>query len=126
MTFYPNKHGAIGILTALVMGLVLVMVAVTLVLTGISSRQNAFLLSQSEKTLISTEGCADEALIQLSRNHAYLGGPLSQAPVACTVAIQGNGDTRDVLVTGSHGVISRNLLIRISFVPSFHITQWVD
>ena len=126
MTFNFNNRGAIGILTALVMGLALAMAAVTLALTGISSRQNALVLSQSEKTLISTEGCVDEALIQLSRNHAYLGGSLSQDSVACVATVQGSGDTRDVLVTGSHGTISHNLLIRISFVPSFHVTQWLD
>lgn len=126
MMFYPNKHGAIGILTTLVLGLVLVMAALTLVITGISSRQNAFILSQSEKTLISTEGCAEDALIHLSRDPDYLGGPLSQDGVVCVATVQGTGDTRDVLVMGSRGVISHNLLIRVSLVPSFHITQWLD
>ncbi len=121
-----NKRGAIGILSALVMGFALVMAALSLVLTGISSRANAFTLSQSENVLISTEGCAEEALVQLSRNHDYSGAALTISGVSCVAAVQGNGDVRDVTITGSRGTITHNLLIRVSFLPSFHITQWSD
>jgi hypothetical protein len=122
----PNssKRGAIGILTTLVMGLVLVMAAVSMVLAGISSRENAFILSQSEKTLISTEGCAEEGLLRLSRDPAYVGGPLAMGDATCLLAIGGGGNT--IGVKGASDRITHNLLITIEQAPGFHISEWND
>lgn len=122
--FISNKSGVIGILTAMVMGFAMVMVAVSLVMTGISSRANAFTLSQSENALISTEGCAEEALVQLSRNHDYVGGSFFLGETSCVVTVQGLGELRSISVVGSHGTITHNLSIQVSFLPTFHITQW--
>jgi hypothetical protein len=121
-----NIRGEIGILTSLVMGLVLVMSAFSLVLTGISSRANALILSQSENALISTEGCAEEALVQLSRNHDYAGGPISLNNDVCDATVQGSGDIRTLSIVDSLGTITHNLLIQVSLAPGFRITQWTD
>ncbi len=122
----PNssKRGAIGILTTLVMGLVLVMAAVSMVLAGISSRENAFILTQSEKTLISTEGCAEEGLLRFSRDPAYTGGSLFMGDTNCLLAIGGGGGT--IGVKGTVDRITHNFLITIEQSPVFHISEWAD
>lgn len=121
---FRNNAGAIGILTTLVLGIVLVMITVTVVLSGISSRFNAFVLSQSDHVLISTEGCAEDALIQLSRNSAFPGGATAVDGTLCSVSVAGVGDFRDVTVSGSQFGITRTLSIRAQIVPPFHITRW--
>jgi len=122
--FISNKRGVIGIMTAMVMGFVLVMVAVSLVLTGISSRINAFTLSQSENALISTEGCAEEGLIRLSRDPAYAGGSLTLGDSTCLLTVSDGGNT--LVVKGVDGNITHNLLINLDRVPSFHVSEWSD
>ena len=122
--FNFSKRGAIGILTTMVMGLVLVMAAVSMVLNGISSRENAFLLSLSDKALIATEGCAEEGLLRLSRDPAYPGGPLTMGDAACLLAIGGGGNTLGV--KGVNDRITHNLLITVDRAPTFHIAQWAD
>jgi preprotein translocase subunit SecG len=122
--FSSSKRGAIGILTTLVMGLVLVMAAVSLVLNNISSRASAFSLSRSEQALISTEGCAEEGLLRLSRNPAYPGGSLTLGDVACLLTVGDDGTTLEVV--GSDGLMTHRLLVTVATAPAFHVSGWSD
>ncbi len=119
-----NNKGAVGLLTTLVLGIILIMLAVTIVLTGISSRTNAFMLNQSEKVFISMEGCAEESLIQLSRDNDYSGGSYEVDGVDCISVISGSDPNRDVTVTGTKDTITRDASLSVQVDPDFAIIRW--
>jgi len=121
-----STKGAIGILTTLILTIALVAMAIGIALNGMSSRANALSLNQSEKVFIPVEGCSEEALIRLSRNHDYAGGSYSIGDVECTVAISGSDDTRDIVISGEKNNITRDLFIRAQINPSFGIMEWSD
>ena len=123
---FRNTKGAIGILTTLILTVALVAMAIGIALNGISSRANALNLNQSEKVFIPVEGCSEEALIRLSRNHDYADGSYNIGGVNCTVTVSGSGDTRDMIVSGEKYNITRDLFIRAQVKPSFAIMYWND
>lgn len=122
--FQFNNKGAIGILTTLVLGIVLVMLAVMVVLTGISSRTNAFVFNQSEKTFIGMEGCIEDALVRLSRDDTYVGGTYDVGNVECNTVITGADTTRQVTVTGTQDTITRDAVLSVQVDPDFAIIEW--
>jgi|GEM_PF-1995078 len=119
-----NNKGAIGLLTTLVLGIILIMLAVTIVLTGISSRTNAFILNQSEKVFISMEGCAEEAFIHVSRDNDYSGGSYEVDGVDCTASISGSDPNRNIIVTGIKDTITRDASLSVQVDPDFAIISW--
>ena len=116
--------GSVGILTAIVLGSVLTILAVTILLTGISSRNNALILNQSEQVFIPLEGCADNTLILLKRDNSYSGGSYTVDGVNCTAAINGTDNERDIAISAEKGNIRRDLAIRVQLKPEFGIIEW--
>lgn len=123
---FKNQRGAIGILTTLLLSAVLVMMAVTVVLTGISSRANAFVLNESEKVFIATEGCTEEALIQLSRDDAYSGDNYTVDGVSCTVYVAGSGVNRNLVIDGTKSNLTRDISLSVQIDPNFGIIDWEE
>ena len=121
-----NNKGAIGILTALILGAVLTMLAVTILLTGISSRNNAFLLNQSDKVFIPLEGCAENALIMLNRDDTYAGGTYALFGLNCSVVVSGSGSTRNLAVTAEKDGITRDMAMSVQLTPDFGIIEWTE
>ncbi len=119
-----NNRGAIGILTTLVLGIILIMLAVTVVLTGISSRTNAFMFNQSETVFVLTEGCIENILVLLSRDNDYSGGSYEVSDVDCTSSISGSDPNRDVTVTGTKDTITRDASLSVQVDPDFAIINW--
>lgn len=124
--FLKNQRGAIGILTTLLLSAVLVMMAVTVVLTGISSRANAFVLNESEKVFIAMEGCTEEALIQLSRDDNYNGDSYTVDGVNCTVYVAGSGGNRDLVIDGTKDNLTRDISLSVQIDPNFGIIDWEE
>lgn len=108
------------------MSFILIMIAVNIALIGISSRANAYHFNLSERVFDPLEGCAEEALIQLSRDNSYTGGNYTIDEVACTATVSGSDPTRDVVVTGGKKDITRDVFIRVQLTPAFAIMVWDD
>lgn len=121
-----DTRGAIGLLTTLVMGFSLLSLAVAVVVNGISSRLNTFNAFQSEKVFISAEGCAENALLLLSRNNNYSGGTFTFQGTDCSVSVGGNGAERDVVVSAEREGISKDIVLRVQVTPPFAIMEWTD
>lgn len=121
-----NQRGAVAMLTTLVLSSVLVMLAVSVVLTGISSRANAFVLKQSENVFVSFEGCIENALIRLNRDNGYLGHSFSVNDVDCTVSVSGSGDERTVTASGNKDEVTRDVSLQVQLTPNFGIIDWAD
>lgn len=87
--FTRNNKGAIALTSMIILGAVITLIIVTIVLLGISSRFNTTRLSSHEFAFIKTEGCLEEALIQLNRDNAYVGDNYVIDDLSCAVTVSG-------------------------------------
>lgn len=69
------------------------------------------------------DGCVEEALLQLRRDAAYIGGSITVGDAACVIAAQGSDGTRTLTVTGTIGEASRTVTAGVTMSP-FALTEW--
>lgn len=118
--------GAIGILTTLILTGVLLIIVVGTVLTGISSRDSAFFLGQSEQVFIEMEGCVDEALLRLARDHSYGGGNFTMDEVSCSISVSGTDPNRDIDIVATQNDYHRTASLTVQLDPEFDIVTWQE
>lgn len=83
---------------------VAVLVVSTTALIGIDDLEIGFSEQVGLDALLSAESCAEEAMLRLSRDNTYTGGPLTVGETQCTISVSGTpcgictidvADTRD-------------------------------
>lgn len=74
---------------------------------------------------VATDGCVEEALLQLRRDAAYPGGNVTVGDVGCTVAVSGSGASRTITATGTIGALSRTVTVGVAMSP-FALTSWSE
>lgn len=76
-------------------------------------------------TASATDGCVEEALLQLRRDSAYVGGTATVGDATCTIAVRGSGASRTLTITGTIGTATRTVTVGAALSP-FAITSWVE
>lgn len=71
------------------------------------------------------DGCVEEALLQLRRDSAYVGGTATVGDAACTITVNGSGGSRTVTVTGTVGTATRTVTVGVALSP-FAVTSWAE
>lgn len=108
----------------IVFGSVIILIIISMVLLGISSRMNAFRTNQAELTFVKSEACLEEALIQLSRNNDYTGDIYNFDELTCNVMVDGSGDERTLHVDTEDGEYFRNFVVLVQVTPLFAILDF--
>jgi hypothetical protein len=121
-----KPKGAIALVTAIILGAAIAVMALGILALGISARVNAFNLAESEKTFIRTEGCMEETLIRLKRDNTFAGGTIFVEGLLCNVNIEGGGDTRDVSITGENGNFFSDIDLAVQITPVFGIITYKE
>jgi uncharacterized membrane protein YcgQ (UPF0703/DUF1980 family) len=115
----PNNQGFVMIISVLI---VTALISVILIKTSLNSIS---VLNTGSETLNSTnvsyftEGCANEALIKLSRDNNYAGSTFDLEQGTCTVVVAGNA----VEVTGTLFNYSQTIDISFTLDP-FTVDSW--
>jgi len=107
-----------------VFGSVIILIIVSMVLLGVSSRMSAFGLNKSELTFIKTEACLEEALVQLSRDDTYAGDTYQIDGLDCDVAVSGSGDERTVTLDAEEEDYYHDFVVQVQLDPSFVILNF--
>jgi len=108
----------------MVLGSVITLIIISIVLLGISGRSNSFNLGQSEIVFVKAEGCLEEALIQLSRDHEYAGDTYIVDDSTCAVGVSGSGDERVISVDASEEDFYHHLIVDVQIAPTFAILNF--
>ena len=124
MLFIRNTRGAIALTATIILTAVIAVIALNIAFTGISSRLNTFNLLESDKIFIQTEGCTEEALIQLNRNNSYSGGSYNINNTSCTVNVSGSDDNRTLSIIGHGNGFTHNFTLKVQLTPIFGILDW--
>lgn len=72
-----------------------------------------------------SDGCVEEALLQLRRDSAYVGGTATVGDATCTIGVSGTGGSRTLTVTGAVGSATRAVTIGAALSP-FAVTSWSE
>jgi maltose-binding protein MalE len=117
----PDIKGAIALITMIILGAVVVMIVSSVTLLGVSSRYNSLQSNESSAVFIKTEGCLEEALLQLSRNNDYSGDSYNIDGADCEVAVSGSGDQRMLDIEASENDFYQHFTVDVQVSPLFGI-----
>lgn len=121
-----NK-GFITLISVLIVGAVGTVIAVSLILLGISSSRTSFALEQSNQAKALANACAEEALQQIRDSTPYAGSDnLSFGQGNCSYSVTSQGDqNRTITALGTVGTIVRKIEVVIDTInPAIVIVSW--
>lgn len=121
-----SPQGAAVLILILIIAAIGLMLSLSLGLRAISENQIGLYLSQSSRIFINMDGCAEEALIRLNRNNAYIGETLILNNTSCVISIVSSGDVRTINITASQTDYAKKLRINVILSPVFTVTSWQE
>jgi len=92
-------------------------------LSSLTSLKNSQISIREVKIKEFTEGCSEEALLQLSRNNQYKGATYNLQGGTCDISVSGTSSSRIISVTGTLSNLSHNYKLEVNMNP-FEITKW--
>lgn len=113
------------LLVVLIVGTTALLIAMGTAMNGIGELEMGTGESQSAEALAIADGCAQEALLRLSRNQSYTGAVLNAGDGSCTISVPNTGGERVLSVTGTVDRWERVLTIRVQVSGSrITILSW--
>jgi hypothetical protein len=70
-----------------------------------------------------TQGCMEEALIQVNRDSNYSGGTYDIGSGTCEISVSGPSDSKEISATGTLETRKYNLQAKVN-TESFEILSW--
>lgn len=128
----PLLHCAKGFATltsVLLAGSIASAVAVTLLLSGVSSTQNATSTTQSFQAIAVANACAEKALQTIHETLGFTGtGGLTLGEGSCAFTVtSGSESARTITVSGTVGVVTRKMKIEINaLTPKITFSSWQE
>ena len=122
-----NNSGYIALLTVIILGVVVTVVATSLVLLGLGHTRTSLSEIQSASAKSAADSCAEEALKQIRLSASFVGnGNLTLSGSTCSYVVI-SASTSSVIATGVSGNSTRRVIVDISSrTPSIIFTKWQE
>lgn len=120
--FKSKNKGAIALTSMVVLGSLVVMITFSMLVLGISGRNVVIALNQSGRLFVESDGCLEEALLQLSRDHNYPGSSYVVGDTDCVVTVSGSAELRTIVVDASDNDFYQHLTAEIQLAPVFGLS----
>lgn len=122
-----DKRGAAALISVVVIMALVVLIVTAVALAGITTLEHGFSEQVSTDVILSSETCAEEAIMRLQRDNSYAGGSLTVGDVSCTISVSGSGGTRTIDVVATEQNYTRRLSVGLSISGSTStITSWTE
>jgi hypothetical protein len=108
----PARKAQVLLIAVLVVGTVILVVAVGMAKKGIAELSAGLDARQSLRASALADGCANEALLRLSRNHSYQGGTMQLWDGSCVVTVSGSLNHQTIDVSATVNTWTRKLTVR--------------
>ncbi|MDD5083955.1 MAG: hypothetical protein PHT88_03420 [Candidatus Moranbacteria bacterium] len=119
-----NK-GFIAMTTVLILSVAMVAIMTTVSLLSIGESQSGFALMKGEGALQFSEGCAEDALLRIRADEAYIGGTFSHPEGECTADIASDGSIKTITVRSNAVDYSRSISIMLErTVTGITLISW--
>jgi hypothetical protein len=96
MTKNTNQKGFMALTSIIIVSAITLAIAVSISLLGVGEARNSLDFKKGQSTLLSAEGCIEEALIRLKLDEGYPGGSLNVGDGACNISVSGTGADRTI------------------------------
>ncbi len=126
MTYLKSQNAAAALLLMIIIAAIALVMALSLGLSAITENQMTLYQSESKQVFINADGCAEEAMTQMSRNHNYAGEILVIEGVTCTISVSGVGANRTLTINATDNIYSRTIEIDVKIFPTVYITSWQE
>lgn len=124
-----NKNGFAVLIGILIVGAFGTAIVLYLVLSGLYSYQNSFILEQSNTAKATTNACTEVALNKIQLCSSTVGiGSVQIGKINCNYEIIINGDqTRTIQSTSQAGTITRKTKVLVNQIdPKILISSWQE
>ena len=111
------------IVSIIIIAAIISIIVVKTSLSSITQLGSSDIALKGESVKYYTEGCMQEALIQLNRDNTYSGGVLNLGSGSCNVSVSGADNSRTVDVTGDLNNYYHNIIVDVVLDP-FSISTW--
>jgi len=130
MKMVKSQAGYIALITAIIVGAVVLIMAIATTLVGIGQSRNGFLSQNFAEARSLAAACAEKALIDLKDNHNYTGNEtINLGNGQCQIAAIEDlgGEARIIKLTGVVNNVTRKTKIEISQIdPSMTLVSWQE
>lgn len=122
-----NNSGYIALITVLILGVVVSVIATSLVLLGLGHARTSLSVVQSASAKSAADACTEEALRQIRLVSSFTGsGNLTFTSSTCSYTVI-NSTTSSIISTGVSGNTTRRVNVDISSrTPSIVFTNWQE
>ena len=96
-----NQKGVVALLIVIIVGASTLIMAISSALLGMGELDLGYTMGRSEETLVLTDGCVEEALLQIKRNTSYIGESLVLSNGSCIISVVSSGSDRIITVVGT-------------------------
>lgn len=122
-----KNSGYVALLTVIIMGAVVTVVATSLVLLGLGHSRSSLSESQAASAKSAADACAESALVQIRLSSSFTGsGNLVLAGSTCTYTVA-NTITSSIVATGVSGNSTRRVTVDLFLrTPTIVFTKWQE
>lgn len=124
-----TESGYVALISVLVSGAIVLVIAVSLILLGLSSSRSSFALEQSNQARALANACAEDGLQEIKDSVVFVGtGNLTLGQGMCSYTVINNGGTnRKIISLGVVGTTIRKIQIIVDkFVPQINVVSWQE
>lgn len=109
-----NQKGMAILVVVVIITASLVLMAVSIALTSVDEIDIAYINQKGSEALILADGCLEEAFHQIRLDNGYLGGNLDLGSGTCIIKVEGSGNSRNIIATGTVDVYYKVVEANIS------------
>lgn len=122
-----NNSGYVAILTVIILGIVVTIIATSLVLLGLGHTRSSLSESQSASAKSAADACTEAALKQIRFLPAFTGSSgLTLTGSTCTYTVSA-AITSSITATGISGNSTRRVVVDLSArTPNIIFTKWQE
>lgn len=121
------ESGYIALLTVIIMGAVVTVIAASLVLLGLGHSRSSLSESQAASAKSAADACIESTLVRIRLSSSFTGnGSLALSGSTCTYTVS-NTITSSIIATGISGNSTRRVTVDLSSrSPNIVFTRWQE
>lgn len=121
------ESGYVALLTVIIMGAVVTVIAASLVLLGLGHSRSSLSESQAASAKSAADACIESALVQIRLSSSFTGnGSLTLSGSTCTYIVS-NTVTSSIVAVGVSGSSTRRVTVDLSSrSPNIIFTKWQE
>lgn len=109
-----QRHGAMLLITVMILGTIALLIGIGLALRGIGEMDMSYSSSQAQKAQAIADGCAEEALGRLWADSSYTGGDVTIGQGVCTISVLDTDNERSVHIEATIDVWKHSVQLHVN------------